>query len=59
MNYCNKHYGESWNIEFKYSTPKKFFKALRDEKIKFPSYKGDFFPYDWTGYPSTRPNFKR
>lgn len=58
MDFCNENFGKSYNIEFKYSTPSRFFSALRKEKVEWPAYRGDFFPYDWTAYPSTRPNFK-
>jgi len=51
-----------------YSTPGKYFKALNDatiqDKVEFPLYVGDFFPYAdnedsyWTGYYTTRPTVK-
>jgi hypothetical protein len=69
MEYCNRVYGEEFNIEFIYSTPATFVDALRKEEIAWPTYSGDLFPYFddtpfytynrfWSGYYTTRPNFK-
>lgn len=68
MEYCNRVYGEEFNIEFIYSTPATFVDALRKEDIVWPTYSGDFFPYFpgppdnynrfWSGFYTTRPNFK-
>ena len=45
MKYCNKEFGKEYNIEFIYSTPNKFVSAIRAEKIEWPAYRADFFPY--------------
>ena len=53
------------NIEFIYSTPSGFLKALNQENIEFTSHREDFFPYmreengPWSGYYSSRPGFKK
>jgi alpha-mannosidase len=50
----------------KYSTPRKYVEAVKQELgANLKTFKGDFFPYIdelshiWTGYFSSRPNFKR
>lgn len=64
--YCNRVYGEDFNVEFIYSTPGMYVDALRAENIAWPTYSGDFHNYFdkdnynrfWSGFYSTRPNFK-
>jgi len=58
--------GQLNNYTLKYSTPSKFVEAIKKERGQsLPKFKGDFFPYideynlQWTGYFTTRPNFKR
>ncbi|XP_029840933.2 lysosomal alpha-mannosidase [Ixodes scapularis] len=47
-----------------YSTPACYLKALHESSRRWPEYDDDFFPYAdsehayWTGYYSSRPNFK-
>ncbi|XP_064458721.1 lysosomal alpha-mannosidase-like [Ornithodoros turicata] len=47
-----------------YSTPSCYLKALLDSDMRWPEYDDDFFPYAdradayWTGYFTSRPNFK-
>ena len=51
----------------KYSTPSEYFREIREEKSIFPSFgpDNDFLPYQagvvnwWTGFFTSRPNFKR
>lgn len=53
-------------MQFIYSTPKRFVDAVRAENVEWPAYRADFFPYQqtdrylnfWSGFYSTRPNFK-
>ena len=62
------YYGK--NFRFKYSTADEYFRAIQDSKKKkgfdWPTFTGDFFPYHgiypgsyWSGYYTSRPNFKR
>jgi hypothetical protein len=52
-------------MTFKYSTPSTFLDAVNKEKVTWPTFEGDFFPYFaqlyefWTGYYTTRPGFKK
>ncbi|XP_070378956.1 lysosomal alpha-mannosidase-like isoform X2 [Dermacentor albipictus] len=47
-----------------YSTPACYLKALHDSGLRWPEFSDDFFPYAdqdhayWTGYYTSRPNFK-
>jgi hypothetical protein len=59
----NDSYNDS--INFFYSTPSQYFKALEEKKAQFPIFKDlDFFPYAdprldyWTGYFTSRPYLK-
>ena len=56
-------------LKFIYSTVDEYYQAIQRDKIKkgfyWPVYNGDFFPYNgnfnlhyWTGFYSSRPNFK-
>jgi alpha-mannosidase len=57
-------------FRFHYSTVDEYFKALNSKaesmNITWPQHKGDFFPYlgvhpgsYWSGYYTSRPNFKK
>ena len=58
------------NLNIFYSTVDNYFQSVKkeQERLKFdwPVYTGDFFPYNgyhvahyWTGYFTSRPNFKK
>ena len=66
----NPNITEAKNFRFKFSTVDEYFTALwkskEQYKIEFPTHSGDFIPYNgvyvgtyWTGYFTSRPNFKR
>jgi hypothetical protein len=58
-------------FRFHYSTVGEYFEAVkssmeRSETLQWPVYRGDFFPYNgvhigsyWSGYYTSRPNFKK
>lgn len=52
-------------MTFKYSTPSEFVDAVNAEKITWPIFEGDFFPYFmqkydfWTGFYTSRPGIKK
>lgn len=58
-------------FRFHYSTVSEYFEAVKKEmqsspKLQWPTYRGDFFPYNgihagsyWSGYYTSRPNFKK
>lgn len=53
------------NMTFQYSTPSAFVDAVNKEKVTWPVYDNDFFPYFeqryefWTGYYTSRPGIKK
>lgn len=53
------------NMTFIYSTPSAFVDAINKEKVTWPIYTDDFFPYFeeryefWTGYYTSRPGIKK
>ena len=53
------------NMEFKYSTPSDYMMAVKEEKLKYPTYTNDLFPYTegdnevWSGFFSSRPGLKK
>jgi len=53
------------NITFKYSTPSIYMDAIKAENVKWPVFYDDIEPYNgdrfeyWSGYFTSRPNFKR
>ena len=65
MDYFNNNTKVSNKIKFIYSTPTKYFTALKSYNNEFPELKNyDFFPYAdnpnayWTGYFTSRPYLK-
>jgi hypothetical protein len=58
-------------FRFHYSTVSEYFEAVKKEmqastKLQWPTFRGDFFPYNgihpgsyWSGYYTSRPNFKK
>ena len=58
-------------FRFHFSTVSEYFEAVKKEmqgntKLQWPTYRGDFFPYNgihpgsyWSGYYTSRPNFKK
>ena len=65
MEYFNNRPKLSKQVKFVYSTPSKYFKAVKDYPVSFPDFKNyDFFPYGdkpfayWTGYFTSRPYLK-
>jgi hypothetical protein len=66
MTFLNTNSFFKGQFEFKMSTVEEYFAALRETETEWPTYDGDFFPYNgqyaghyWTGYFSSRPNYKR
>lgn len=64
-NYANEKFID---IKIKIATPTEYFEAVKEQKAKYSTYDGDFFPYQtfmgdeplfWTGYFSTRPALKQ
>ena len=65
MDYFNNDINLSSKLKFIYSTPSKYFKAVKNYNCSFPELKNyDFFPYAdnpkayWTGYFTSRPYLK-
>ena len=65
MDYFNNHPNYSSKIKFVYSTPSKYFKAVKRFNSSFPEIKNyDFFPYAirsyayWTGFFTSKPFLK-
>ena len=65
MDFFNNHPKYSRKVKFIYSTPSKYFKAVKSYNCSFPEFKNyDFFPYAdnafayWTGYFTSRPYLK-
>ena len=62
IDYMNSHYQDKYL--FKYSTPSQYVDALSTQTISLPLKYDDLFPYSdkpdayWTGYFSSRPNYK-
>ena len=73
IEYVNSNYEEGQlgnKFRFRMSTVDEYFQALKKtaakKKVTWQSYSGDFFPYNgiygghyWTGYFSSRSNYKR
>ena len=63
INYMNLHYGDKFNLI--YSTPSQYIDAVAKYKVEWPTKYDDMFPYSdnevsyWTGYFTSRPNFKQ
>ena len=67
FNYINAN-GAHYNAQIGFGTLTDYFDAVRSRSKKFPSLRGDFFPYSdifsegrpayWTGYFTTRPFYK-
>lgn len=66
----NPNITQAKNFRFFYSTVDEYFLALKKaqekKQFKWPSHSGDFFPYNgvyagsyWSGYYTSRPNFKK
>ncbi|KAL0223649.1 hypothetical protein P9112_003039 [Eukaryota sp. TZLM1-RC] len=62
MNSINERYDD---VDIYWSTPEIYLDKVLEEKVEFPVYNGDFFPYSdnadayWTGYYSTSPVLKK
>lgn len=52
-------------MTFKYSTPGRYIKAIKEEKRTWPVFKNDFLPYAmedheyWSGYYTSRADLKK
>ncbi|XP_077532022.1 lysosomal alpha-mannosidase-like isoform X2 [Haemaphysalis longicornis] len=64
IHYINAEQANGSRVHALYSTPACYLKALHDSGLRWPEFGDDFFPYAdqehayWTGYYTSRPNFK-
>ena len=65
VNYIESNYKDQ-NVDLVFSTPSDYIKAIREERIQYPVFYGDLFPYIepnrdevWSGYFTSRPQVKK